>query len=47
MILPRANTEHLVQMLTAAGAEVTARFFDAGHALTKSELSTSKRWLER
>jgi predicted esterase len=44
-IIPRANTEHLVQMLTAAGAEVTARFFDAGHALTNTELVQVKRWL--
>ena len=47
MIVPRANTEQLVQILTAAGAEVTVRFFDAGHALTKAELVQSKRWLER
>lgn len=45
MIIPRANTEQLVQMLTAAGAEVTARFFDAGHALTNTELVQVKRWL--
>ena len=47
MIIPRANTERLGQMLTAAGAEVTARFFDAGHALTNTELVQAKRWLER
>ena len=45
MIIPRANTERLVQMLTTAGAEVTARFFDAGHALTNTELVQVKRWL--
>jgi len=47
MIIPRANIERLGQMLTAAGAEVTARFFDAGHALTNIELVQAKRWLER
>jgi len=45
MIIPRTNTERLVQMLTTAGAEVTARFFDAGHALTKADLVQAKRWL--
>ena len=45
MIIPRANTEQLVQMLTAAGAEVTARFFEANHALTNTELVQVKRWL--
>jgi predicted esterase len=34
-------------MLTAAGAEVTGRFFDAGHALTNTEFHQAKRWLER
>jgi hypothetical protein len=32
-------------MLSAAGADVTAQFFDAGHALTNIELVLVKRWL--
>jgi len=32
-------------MLAAAGAEVTARFFPAGHGLTNSELVVAQRWL--
>ena len=45
-IIPRADTERLAQMLSAAGAEVTTHFFDAGHALTSSEFVLAKRWLE-
>jgi predicted esterase len=44
-IVPRENTERLANMLSAAGADVTAQFFDAGHALTNIELVLVKRWL--
>jgi predicted esterase len=33
-------------MLSGAGAEVTAQFFDAGHGLTNVELVVAKRWLQ-
>ncbi len=46
MIIPRANTERLAEMLSSAGAEVTAHFFDAGHGLTNTELVLAKRWLD-
>jgi predicted esterase len=45
-IIPRENTERLATMLGEAGAEVTARFFEAGHGLTGAELVLAKRWLE-
>ncbi|HEY1582347.1 MAG TPA: alpha/beta hydrolase [Chthoniobacterales bacterium] len=45
-IIPRANTERLAELLSGAGAEVTARFFDAGHALTNTELVLAQRWLK-
>jgi phospholipase/carboxylesterase len=45
MIIPRASTERLAEMLSSAGAEVTARFFDAGHGLTNTELVVVQRWL--
>jgi predicted esterase len=45
-IIPRANTERLAEMLTSAGAEVSARFFEAGHGLTNTELVLAKRWLD-
>jgi phospholipase/carboxylesterase len=47
MIIPRENTERLAEILSSAGAEVTARFFDAGHGLTNAELVLVKRWLDR
>jgi phospholipase/carboxylesterase len=46
MLIPRANTERLAEMLSEAGAEVTAQFFDAGHPLTNTELVLAKRWLD-
>ena len=44
-IIPREQTERLAEMLAAAGAEVTARFFPAGHGLTNTELAVAQRWL--
>lgn len=44
-IIPRENTERLANLLSAAGADVTAHFFEAGHALTNIELVLVKRWL--
>lgn len=45
-LIPRSSTEQLAEMLSDAGAEVTAHFFDAGHALTNTELVLAKRWLD-
>ena len=44
-IIPRENTERLANILSAAGADVGAHFFEAGHALTSIELVLVKRWL--
>jgi predicted esterase len=44
-IIPREQTERLAEMLASAGAEVTARFFPAGHGLTSTELAVVQRWL--
>lgn len=44
LILP-AETERLAELLREAGAEVTARFFDAGHGLTNTEFVIVQRWL--
>jgi phospholipase/carboxylesterase len=46
LIIPRENTERLATILSEAGAEVTAHFFDAGHGLTNTELVLAKRWLD-
>jgi predicted esterase len=47
VIIPPTETERLADLLRKAGAEVTARFFDAGHGLTNAELVLVKRWLGR
>jgi phospholipase/carboxylesterase len=44
-MIPPAQTERLVELLRQAGAEVTARFFDAGHGLTNTEFVVVQRWL--
>jgi len=44
-IIPRENTERLASILSAAGADVSAHFFEAGHSLTSIELVLVKRWL--
>ena len=44
-LIPRLNAERLAEMLSDAGAEVTAHFFEAGHALTNTELVLASRWL--
>ncbi len=46
MLIPRASTERLAELLSEAGAEVTAHFFEAGHSLTNTELVRAKRWLD-
>ena len=44
LILP-AETERLAALLRQAGADVTARFFDAGHGLTNTEFVIVQRWM--
>jgi phospholipase/carboxylesterase len=44
-IIPVSETQRLVDLLRKAGADVTIRFFHAGHGLTKSEVETSRQWL--
>jgi len=45
-IIPTSETQHLVELLRSAGADVTIRFFNAGHGLTNSEVETAGRWLK-
>lgn len=45
-IVPRDNAERLARMLGDAGAAVEHRILPAGHALTQSDLSIAKAWLE-
>jgi phospholipase/carboxylesterase len=45
-IIPTSETQRLAELLRSAGADVTLRFFNAGHGLTSSELETAGQWLK-
>jgi predicted esterase len=45
-IIPPSEVQRLVELLRRAGAEVTIRFFHAGHGLTSGEVETAGRWLK-
>jgi phospholipase/carboxylesterase len=45
-IIPASETQRLVELLRGAGADVTLRFFNAGHGLTSSDVETARQWLE-
>jgi phospholipase/carboxylesterase len=44
-IIPTSETQRLVELLRGAGADVTIRFFDAGHNLTNDEIEIARDWL--
>lgn len=44
-IIPASETQRLVELLRSAGADVTIRFFNAGHGLTNTEIETAGQWL--
>src|SRR5436853_7765673 len=44
-IIPTSEAQRLVELLRSAGADVTIRFFNAGHGLTTSEFETAGQWL--
>jgi predicted esterase len=44
-IIAASETQRLVELLRCAGAEVTIRFFHAGHGLTNTEIETAGQWL--
>src|SRR6202162_2817302 len=45
-IVPVENARELVTLLRRRGADVTAFFENAGHGLTETTVTTTKRWLE-
>jgi predicted esterase len=45
-LIPPENAARLAELLSEAGAEVTARLFEADHGLTNVELVLAKRWLD-
>jgi predicted esterase len=44
-MIPQDQTEVLVQMLEKAGADVTLRWENAGHQLTRDEVDDARAWL--
>jgi phospholipase/carboxylesterase len=45
-VIPASEAQRLVELLRRAGADVTIRFADGGHALTNAEVKTAGHWLE-
>ena len=44
-IIPTSETQRLVELLRNARADVTIRFFTAGHNLTNNEIEIARDWL--
>src|SRR5438874_4957784 len=45
-IVPASETKRLAELLRRAGADVTIRFFNAGHGLTSREIETATQWFK-
>ncbi len=46
-IIPSSELQRLVELLRRAGADVTIRFFNAGHGLTSDDVITARDWRDR
>ena len=44
-IVPGSDTKQLVELLRNAGADVTTRFFQSGHELTREDVDLAHQWL--
>jgi predicted esterase len=44
-IVPASNTKELVELLRSAGADVTIRFLQSGHELTRQDVDLAREWL--
>jgi len=44
-IVPASETKQLSELLRAAGADVTIRFFQSGHELTADDVDLAREWL--
>jgi phospholipase/carboxylesterase len=44
-IVPAAETKRLAELLRGAGADVTIRFFEGGHELTRDDVDAAREWL--
>src|SRR5436190_16716056 len=45
-IIPTSESQRLVELLRSSSADVTLRFFNAGHDLTSSDVETARHWLD-
>lgn len=45
-IVPRTNTERLIELLRSCGADVTVEWQSGGHGLTQGDVDAARRWLE-
>jgi len=45
-IVPASETKELAELLRGAGANVTIRFFQAGHDLTQQDVEAARKWLK-
>jgi len=46
-IIPASSTKDLVELLRVAGADVTIRFFQSGHELTRDDVDLAREWLTK
>jgi len=46
-IVPASETKQLAELLRAAGADVTVRFLQSGHALTPDDVDLAREWLAK
>jgi predicted esterase len=44
-IIPTSETQRLVELLREAGADVTIRFLESGHELTRDDVDAAREWL--
>src|SRR4029077_4837622 len=44
-IVPASETRQLVELLHDAGADVTIRFLEGGHELTRHDVDAARKWL--
>ena len=44
-IVPTSETKRLAELLRSAGADVTIRYFQAGHELTMADVESARDWL--
>ena len=45
-IIPTSESQRLAELLPGSGADVTVRFFNAGHNLTNDEIEAARDWLK-